>query len=322
MQKIENISTNKSFIKQENIISFLKTKKKSLPTKYLYDDLGSKLFEEICDTEEYYLTRTEKEILDEYSKDIILKSGVKEFFELGGGASKKTKVLLQEALKNNVPLTYSSLDISDKALKMSFDELKNVSKNLNIKLYNGDFINDLNNLYLSDSPRLYLFLGSTLGNFDDELAIKFLSNLSKIMKKNDCFLLGVDKIKDEKLIVSAYNDKSGFTKKFNKNILNVVNKKYNLNFKEGNFNHNAEFNTEKSQIEMYLESIIDQNILLPNDESISINSGEKILTEISRKFSDSTINMLFSKASLKVVNNYNDKKKYFSLYLLKSNQYS
>ena len=214
MQKIENISTNNSYLKQDSIISFLKNKKKSLPTKYLYDDLGSKLFEEICDTEEYYLTRTEKEILDKHSKDIILKSGVREFFELGGGSSKKTKVLLQEALKNNIALTYSSLDISDKALKMSFDELKNISKNLKINLYNGDFINDLNNLSMSNSPRLYLFLGSTLGNFDDELAIKFLSNLSKIMKKNDSFLLGVDKIKDEKVLVSAYNDKSGFTKKF------------------------------------------------------------------------------------------------------------
>ena len=322
MQKIENISTNNSYSKQDNIISFLKNKKKSLPTKYLYDDLGSKLFEEICDTEEYYLTRTEKEILDKYSKDIILKSGVMEFFELGGGASKKTKVLLQEALKNNIGLTYSSLDISDKALKMSFDQLKNISKNLKIKLYNGDFINDLNNLSMSNSPRLYLFLGSTLGNFDDELAINFLSNLSKIMKKNDSFLLGVDKIKDEKVLVSAYNDKSGLTKKFNKNILNVVNKKYNLNFNQVNFNHNAEFNTEKSQIEMYLEAITDQNITLPNDESISINSGEKILTEISRKFTDNTINMLFSKASLNIVDHYKDKKKYFSLYLLKSNQYS
>ena len=322
MQKIENISTLKNPLKKESIISFLKNKKKSLPTKYLYDDLGSKLFEEICDTEEYYLTRTEKEILDQYSTDIILKSGVKEFFELGGGASKKTKVLLQAALKNNFPLTYSSLDISDKALKMSFDELKGISTNLKIKLYNGDFINDLNNLDLSNNPRLYLFLGSTLGNFDDELAIKFLSNLSKIMKKDDFFLLGVDKIKDKKVIISAYNDKSGFTKKFNKNILNVVNKKYNTNFIESNFNHNAEFNSEKSQIEMYLESITDQNIILPNDESISINNGEKILTEISRKFSDSTINMLFSKASLKIINNYIDKKNYFSLYLLKSNQYS
>ena len=322
MQKIENISTNNNYIKKDNIISFLKNKNKSLPTKYLYDEVGSKLFEEICDTEEYYLTRTEKEILDIYSKDIILKSGATEFFELGGGASKKTKVLLQEALKDNIALTYSSLDISDKALKMSFDELKNISKNLKINLYNGDFINDLNNLNMSNGPRLYLFLGSTLGNFNDDLAIKFLSNLSKIMKKNDSFLLGVDNIKDKKVLVSAYNDKSGFTKKFNKNILNVVNKKYNLNFIEGNFNHNAEFNAEKSQIEMYLQAITDQNIKLPNDENISINSGEKILTEISRKFTDNTINMLFSKASLKIVNNYNDKKNYFSLYLLKSNKYS
>ena len=153
MQKIQNIATHNSSYKKKSIISFLKNKKKSLPTKYLYDDLGSKLFEEICDTEEYYLTRTEKEILDEYCKEIISKSRVMEFFELGGGASKKTKVLLQEALRNNSPITYSSLDISDKALKMSFDELKDINKNLKIKLYNGDFINDLNNLNMNISGR-------------------------------------------------------------------------------------------------------------------------------------------------------------------------
>ena len=138
------------------------------------------------------------------------------------------------------------------------------------------------------------------------------------MNKEDSFLLGVDKVKDEKIINSAYNDSKGITKKFNKNILNVINKEYKLNFNEKNFLHNAKFNLEKSQIEMYLEATVDHSIKLPNDENLNIEKGEKILTEISRKFSEKTLMDLFNRANLEIKNSYTDNKKYFSLYLLKS----
>ena len=323
MQKIVDISSKIDSIKNDNIELFLKKKNKSLPTKYLYDEEGSKLFEKICDTEEYYLTRTEKKILDKNSIDILSTTKVKEVFELGSGSSKKTKILIREALKNNTNFTYSSFDISDEALQMSFKELYRISKNLNIRLIKGDFMRDLNNLtyHVNGNARLYLFLGSTIGNFDNDIAIKFLSKISEIMSKKDFFLLGVDNIKDEKIITSAYNDKLGITKKFNKNILNVINKKYNLNFKKNKFIHSAKYNSEKSQIEMYLESITNQEIKLPNDVSINIKSGEKILTEISRKFSEETLTMLFNKSNLKPVKCYSDEKKYFSLYLLKPKIY-
>ncbi len=321
MSKIVSISSDKIFIKKENIIPFLKNKNKSLPTKYLYDEIGSKLFEEICATKEYYLTRTEKEILDKNASDIIKTSKAQELFELGSGSSKKTKPLIFEALNENDLLTYFSFDISTKALKMSYNELKKISKKLNIKLLKGDFNNDLNKLSYSKKNRLFLFLGSTIGNFNNNLAEKFLKNISSIMKENDSFLLGVDKIKDKKIIHSAYNDKEGITMKFNKNILNVVNKEYSLNFNEDNFLHNAQYNSKKSQIEMYLESTTNQSITLPNNENVKITVGEKILTEISRKFSDNTLNILFNKASLSLVKSYTDNKKYFSLYLLKSKKY-
>ena len=196
--------------------------------------------------------------------------------ELGSGSSKKTKVLIQQALKKKMSLTYVSFDISSKALKMSYDELKNISSKLNIKLIKGDFINDLEKLENTSKPRMYLFLGSTLGNFNNDTAIYFLSSISKKMKKNDFLLLGIDKIKNKEVITAAYNDKEGITERFNKNILNVINKEYNLDFKPEKFNHVAEFNEDKGQIEMYLKSISKQEIA-SQSEKIEIYSGKKFL---------------------------------------------
>ena len=119
----------------------------------------------------------------------------------------------------------------------------------------GDFINDLEKLEQINKPRLYLFLGSTLGNFNNDTAIKFLSKISKKMKKLTFFYLVIDKIKNKEIIKAAYNDTAGITEKFNKNILNVINKEYNLNFNPEMFDHIAEFNEDKSQIEMYLQAL-------------------------------------------------------------------
>ena len=318
MNKIENISFNQNINNEETIISLLKNKKKSLPTQYLYDDLGSKLFEEICETEEYYLTRTEKQILELNASDIVNEVLPSEIFEFGSGSSKKTKTLIVKALKRNKKLTYFSFDISVKALKMSYHELNKISESLDVQLIKGDFNNDIKRIKKSKKNRLYLFLGSTLGNFNNKIAINFLDNIANLMNKEDSFLLGVDNIKDEKIINSAYNDSKGITKKFNKNILNVINKEYKLNFNEKNFLHNAKFNSEKSQIEMYLESTVAHSVKLPNNENLNIGKGEKILTEISRKFSENTLKDLFNKANLEIKKSYTDSKKYFSLYLLKS----
>ena len=321
MDKIENISSNQNINNEENIILLLKNKKKSLPTQYLYDDLGSKLFEEICETEEYYLTRTEKQILELNASDIVNTVLPSEIFEFGSGSSKKTKTLIAKVLKRNKKLTYFSFDISIKALKMSYDELNKISKSLDVQLIKGDFNNDIKHIKKSKKNRLYLFLGSTLGNFNNKIAINFLNNIANLMNKEDSFLLGVDKVKDERIINLAYNDSKGITRQFNKNILNVINKEYKLNFNEKNFLHNAKFNSEKSQIEMYLESTVDHSIKLPNDENLNIEKGEKILTEISRKFSEKTLRGLFSRANLEIKKSYTDNKKYFSLYLLKSKKY-
>ena len=316
---ITQISKTEDSLSLKELNLMLKKKQKSIPTKFLYDDLGSKLFEDISNTKEYYLTRTEKKILNKNAASIINISRPKELLELGSGSSKKTRILILQALKEKDNLTYVSFDISTKALKMSYDELKNISPKLDIKLVKGDFINDLEKLEYTNNSRLYLFLGSTLGNFYNETAIKFLTNISKKMKKIDFLLLGIDKVKNKEVIKAAYNDKDGITEKFNKNILNVINNEYNLNFLPNNFQHLAEYNESKSQIEMYLKASSVQKISILGEE-IEINSGEKILTEISRKFSDPAINEIFKKSGLLLEKSFNDEKNYYSLYLLKSNK--
>ena len=317
MQNI--VSINSTVEPEISLLSGLKSTNKFIPTKYLYDDYGSKLFEEICITDEYYLTRLEQKILSNSVNDIIKITNPQDFFELGSGAAKKTKLLINEKLKYDKEFSYSSLDISAKALEMGFNEIKMINKKLTINLFLGDFISDLKNLNLKNKNRLFLFLGSTIGNFKNTLAIKFLTNLHKIMKEQDHFLLGVDMIKNDKIITSAYNDKEGITGKFNKNILKVINKKYDLNFNQSYFEHEATFNSNKSQIEMFLKSTREQTIDLHDNNYVKIKAGEKILTEISRKFSMKDIRDIFKNSNLKIIKQYQDKNKYYSLFLLKAN---
>ena len=317
MQKIVNITEKKS-IKKKVTLATLKNIFKSIPTKYLYDEKGSKLFEDICNTKEYYLTRVEEKLLKKYSLEIVKLSQPEDIFEFGSGSSKKSVLLISARIKNFTQLSYSSLDISDKALNMSFDEIKKVNKSIKINLFKGDFLNDLNKIYLIKKPRLFLFLGSTLGNFDDKLAIDFLGNLRKVMNKKDYLLLGLDMIKDVNVITAAYNDSKGITRKFNKNILSVINKKYQLNFKQNNFEHKAEFNSDKSQVEMFLKSKVKHSIEFADNSNVQIEEGERILTEISRKFSFTIIEKLLAKSGLKIERKFQDNEKFYSLLLIRT----
>ena len=318
MKKIVNIGGSKKKNDDKDSIFFsLKNNPKSIPTRYLYDELGSKLFEQICNTNEYYLTRLEKHLLKTNALDILKLADPRDIFEFGSGSSKKTTFLIREQFKKNPKLSYSSLDISEKALKMTFEQVKRINNKIDVNLFKGDFLSDLKKVKLINKPRLFLFLGSTLGNFDDKLALAFLGSLRKLMRKTDYFLLGIDMLKEKNIINAAYNDSKGITKKFNMNILKVINKKYKLSFNKNNFCHQAEFNIKKSQIEMYLMSKKNHEIQLLKNLNIQINSGERILTEISRKFSLKVAILLLRKSGLKIEKKFQDKKKYYSVLLIR-----
>ncbi len=318
MQKIvdiNNIKKEKNSV--ENIFKLLSSSDKSIPTKYLYDQTGSKLFEKICKTKDYYLTRLEQNILKSNASNIINRTKPMDMFEFGSGSSKKTALLINAHLKSETNLSYSSLDISSEALNMSFEQISRISNTIDVNLFKGDFLGDLNKIKLENKNRLFLFLGSTLGNFTNETAISFLKNIRKIMKMSDYLLMGVDMVKDENIIKSAYDDRDGITKNFNKNILKVLNNKFNLNFKQNNYLHQAEFNKKESQIEMYLVSKNQHTIDFPNNSNILINAGDKILTEISRKFSKDIIDHLIQKSNMEIEEIYQDDRKFYSLLLIR-----
>ncbi len=317
MQKIINIEKKKKKqIDKDDIINLLINVPSRIPTSFLYDDFGSKLFESICKTKEYYLTRTEKKILEEYRTEIIKENNSLDIFEFGSGSSEKSSILINAWTNGFENLSYTSLDISEEALNMTNNEIKKISTKIKINLFKGNFLTDLKKIDLPDVKRLFLFLGSTIGNFDDKLAYSFLSSVKNVMKKKDLFLLGADMIKDKKIINSAYNDIGGITEKFNKNILDVINKNYDFDFSKNLFAHEARLNLKKSQVEMYLISKTRQKIKLSKTIFLKLKKGDRILTEISRKFSINMIEDIINKSGLKIKKVFFDDKKFYSLFLI------
>ena len=317
MQKIINIEKKKKKqIDKDDIINLLINAPSRIPTSFLYDDFGSKLFEAICKTKEYYLTRTEKKILEEYRTEIIKENNSLDIFEFGSGSSEKSSILINAWTNGFENLSYTSLDISEEALNMTNNEIKKISTKIKINLFKGNFLTDLKKIDLPDVKRLFLFLGSTIGNFDNKLAYSFLSSVKNVMKKKDLFLLGADMIKDKKIINSAYNDIGGITEKFNKNILDVINKNYDFDFSKNLFAHEARLNLKKSQVEMYLISKTRQKIKLSKTIFLKLKKGDRILTEISRKFSINMIEDIINKSGLKIKKVFFDDKKFYSLFLI------
>ncbi len=207
---------------------------KSTPSKYLYDDLGSELFERITLQPEYYPTSTEIKILDSYSNEIV-KSIQKEIvlIELGSGSSKKTKFLFDEILKKQNQLYYFPIDISFNYLNSVVSNLENSLTNVIVKGIPYEYIDGINHcnnilfendIEIKNISRLIIFLGSSIGNFEVNDARNFLKDIRLQITNDDFLLVGFDLVKDTLLIESAYNDTKGITSKFNLNILNRINK--------------------------------------------------------------------------------------------------
>ncbi len=304
----------------DEIMVGLSKANKNLPTKLLYDTTGSKLFDRICETKEYYPTRTEEGIFDSYAMDIIRESSPSEIFEIGSGSSRKTNKLIDACFDLNLNPIYSAMDISSKALLMSAKKMETSYKNIKLNLFLGDYNTDLNKLPCSAGNKLYAFLGSTIGNFKNLDAIEFLKNISNFMDHKDFFLLGLDRVKETDIIDAAYNDSEGITKDFNLNILDVLKKQFNAKLDKNNFSHLAKYNEKLSQLEMFLLSNVKQDIIFKKDNKtfkVCLEKEEKILTEISQKFNKDKINNMFSNSGLITEKEYTSKNKYFSVFLLK-----
>lgn len=293
---------------------------RSLPPKYFYDEYGSWLFDRICETDEYYPTRTEDALLSRHSAEIISRTLPVQIVELGSGASRKTRRLLDACETHSHSCSYAPFDVCEEMVDQVAVELMDNYSWLEVLPLVGDYHAGLGNLPVVDGISMFVFLGSTIGNFTPGEARDFINEIRSCMHPGDYFLLGADRVKDERILSAAYNDANGLTAKFNLNVLNVLNREIDANFDTGNFSHQALYNRKLNQMEMYLVSKIDQIIHFRElGSSISLGEGEKILTEISRKFTYRELEAMICAGGLEIVRHFEPENKYFSLILSRLN---
>ena len=313
-------SQDKLAMLRQDVKQGLVERPRSLPPKYFYDEVGSKLFDSICKTQDYYPTRTELALLQKHANEIVALVNSHTCVELGAGTSAKTEVLLSEisAFFNKSKSYYVSIDVCEEVLVETAHRLLNNFENLFIQSIVGEYVPSIQVLPNFDDPVLFMFIGSSIGNFTEQESIKLLSNVANKMTSDDHFLIGMDRVKDKNIFEQAYDDREGVTAKFNLNVLTVLNKDLGANFNLDNFSHEAVYNENEQQIEMYLISNSDQQVhFVDLNETLHFERGEKILTEISRKYSKESIHRLLEKSGLVEVKHYEPDNKYFSLVLAK-----
>lgn len=301
----------------QDVISGLKQKQKTLPPQYFYDAKGSQLFEKICQLPEYYPTRTEASILQKYATDIAKVTGKVELIELGSGSSTKTRILLDAYQKLNDALTYVPIDVSGSILQESANSLLIDYPNLYIKGKVGTYQQCLSQIKaLNTQPKMVLFLGSTIGNFNQQECDRFIDLVNSSLNLGDYFLLGIDLQKSPEILEAAYNDSQGITAAFNLNMLQHLNWKFQGNFELNLFQHQAIYNKLACQIEMYLTSQQAHTVTLDVlDLTVKFAKGETILTEISRKFNLEKMAQYLATKQLKLCHSYTDAKKRFGVLL-------
>lgn len=273
----------------------------ALPAKLLYDDRGSALFDRICETPEYYPTRTELALLDRVAPAIARACGATELVELGSGAARKTHVLLDALGASRGRFRYVPFDVSASTLRASAQRLLARYPSLIIKGLTGDFTRDLGRLSPGPS-RLVAFLGGTLGNLDDPEAISFLRAAAGLIDDSGHLLVAADLIKDRRTLHAAYNDAAGLTAAFNLNILTRLRRDLGARLDSGAFTHDAFFCEEHSRIEMHLRATRRTTVDLdPLGARLTLAAGDSIRTEISRKFAPGSLERLFAQAGLDLV---------------------
>jgi len=274
---------------------------KYLPSKYFYDARGSDLFERITELPEYYLTRTEIEILERHARPIFDSVRPDELVELGSGASRKTLLLLEAFHSFGSGNRYVPIEISEDTLTEAADALTDLYDWLEVDGVVGDYVADLPKLRRNGS-RLIAFLGSTIGNYVPTLRYSLLRSVAEAMEPDDAFVLGVDLIKDVDTMTRAYDDSEGLSAAFNKNILHVVNRDLGGDLPIDSFEHVSTFNPVSGCME---QGLVASKKILANiralDLAVTFMPGERLHTEVSCKFSRNQIAEEFEDAGMTLV---------------------
>ena len=290
-----------------------------LPPFLLYDHRGSNLFEEICRLPEYYLTRTEQSILESCAPELVARfSRDMDLVEFGSGSSTKTRTLLDALFSNGHRPTYRPVDISHTMLNASTTALVSEYPELMIKAIISDYGRGLEEISRQrERQKVFLFLGSNLGNFTPREAVDFLAGVRRAMTGDDLLLLGVDLVKPLAVLLPAYDDAAGVTAAFNRNLLVRLNRELGADFRPECFRHEVRWNQEVQAVEMHLASEGDQLVSLPAiDLKISFLAGETIHTESSHKYTSASLAKLCAEAGLAVERSWSDPQNWFALNMI------
>lgn len=316
------VTTFTSTFEQE-VYEGLTTYPKYLSSKYFYDEIGDKLFQDIMAMPEYYLTDCEFNILEENKAEIAElfgKSGEPfSLFELGAGDGKKTKILLRYFTENNISFDYRPIDISQNALDQLEKSLSKEIPEVEINTLQGTYFDTLRDIDNANGrKKIILFLGSNIGNLLHPQAIEFLRNMRDSVNEGDLIFMGFDQKKNPQTILDAYNDKTGITEAFNKNILARINKEMGGNFNLDKFLHWEVYDPETGTAKSYLVSKEEQSVWIESLElEIRLKAWETIHTEISQKYDDVIVEWLAEKADLKIVTEFTDTEQQYKNYVFK-----
>jgi dimethylhistidine N-methyltransferase len=306
-------SWRKQFLK--DVIHGLRRPQKELLCKYFYDEPGSVLFDEICELDEYYLTRTELAILRAHAAEMATAIGADcELIEFGSGSGLKTRLLLERL---GSPRAYLPVDIAREALQQSTDDLTERFPGLSVLPVHADFTEPL---LLPDTGdprarRVVYFPGSTIGNFSPSAAVGLLCSIACLVGDGGGLLIGFDLDKDESIVWPAYNDSRGTSAAFNLNLLKRINRELGGDFDVSAFSHRADYDRSKERMEMYLVSHKPQIVTIAGNE-FAFDDGEAIHTEYSYKYSLKHFGRLTARAGFTVAGQWLDPMKYFAVQFL------
>lgn len=289
---------------------------KNLPPKLFYDTHGSHLFERITELPEYYLTRTERAIFQEYAGEIVDQAGSNlTLVELGAGSASKTRILVETLARRQLRVGFYPVDVSGSALKAAVVSLNGHIRNLRVHPIVADYSKQLPPLKIS-GRKLVLFIGSSIGNFEPKEAEEFLKRVHASLAPNDALLVGFDMVKSAGFLHAAYNDAQGVTAEFNKNVLARINRELGGEFDLDAFQHVAFWNPKMSRIEMHLESLRRQKVWIRDlDRSFEFGKGERIHTENSYKYTPRSIGHIMRKGGFHVEKRWADARRWFSVAL-------
>lgn len=305
---------------ENHVLEGLSTFPKFLSSKYIYDEKGDALFQQIMNLPEYYLTNAEYNIIDRFKKELatLFKHELGfDLIELGAGDGKKTKVFLEELVDQQQKFTYIPIDISQNAIDKLADSLLGKWPSMDIQGEQGTYFQVLERLsQYNKRPKLIMVLGSNIGNLTHDEAIDFLSKLRYSMSPQDLLFMGFDQKKDPLRIQNAYADSQGVTQEFNRNLLHRINNEMDANFNVEDFEHWEVYDPETGTAKSYLLATKPCNVTVEKlGIHVAFKKWETIHTEISQKYDDEVVTWLAGKADLQINRIFEDEQQLYKNYL-------